>query len=200
MDWSTVAQDVAKSAPVLGTLLGGPAGGAIGSLVASALGVQNNASDVSQALVTDPDAAVKLKQIESDNSVKLHELVLEQYKATLQAQTQAGSDINATMQAESKSEHWLQFSWRPIIGLAVAADLVVSVVTVGIAYVGVMFCGQKADALQYLPSMLGAMAALIGVASPILGIASYFRGKTQLASANGTGGDASTTVQGNQNG
>ena len=39
MDWSDVGGEVAKYAPLLGTALGGPAGGAIGALVAKAFGV-----------------------------------------------------------------------------------------------------------------------------------------------------------------
>jgi hypothetical protein len=83
------------------------------------------------------------------------------------------------MQAEAASEHWPSYSWRPAIGFAVAVDLVLSVCVVGVAYAGVMFGGIKADVLQYLPGMLAAMAGLVGVASPILGIASWFRGKMQ---------------------
>ena len=32
--------------------------------------------------------------------------------------------VNATMQAEAKSEHWAQWLWRPIIGFTFAAILV----------------------------------------------------------------------------
>jgi Holin of 3TMs, for gene-transfer release len=32
--------------------------------------------------------------------------------------------VNQTMQAEAKSEHWLQWTWRPIIGLSFAAMIV----------------------------------------------------------------------------
>ena len=38
MEWKDVANVVGKAAPILGTLLGGPAGAAVGALVASALG------------------------------------------------------------------------------------------------------------------------------------------------------------------
>jgi hypothetical protein len=32
--------------------------------------------------------------------------------------------VNATIQAESKSEHWLQWSWRPMFGYTAAAILI----------------------------------------------------------------------------
>jgi hypothetical protein len=36
--------------------------------------------------------------------------------ATLNAQASMSQAINATMQAEANSEHWLQYSWRPLYG------------------------------------------------------------------------------------
>jgi hypothetical protein len=36
--------------------------------------------------------------------------------ATLNAQASMSQAINSTMQAEAKSEHWLQYSWRPLYG------------------------------------------------------------------------------------
>lgn len=179
MEWKDIAGAVGKAAPILGTLLGGPAGAAIGGIVASALGTDNTPDAVSQALAVNPDAAVKLRQIEADQRTKLQELAYAHAQAELQAQTQNAGDINKTMQAEAAAEHWPTYSWRPAIGFAVAVDLVLSVTVVGVAYAGVMFFGIKAEVLTYLPAMLGAMAALVGVATPILGIASWFRGRMQ---------------------
>ena len=56
--------------------------------------------------------------------------------------------------------------------------------TTGIAYAGVMFFGIKPDVLSYLPAMLGAEAAVMATIAPVLGIASYFRGKAQADPAN----------------
>jgi hypothetical protein len=89
MQWSDISGTVGKFAPMLGGLLGGPAGAAIGSVVASALGTGSTPDEVSQALTTNPDAAVKLRQIEADRTVKLQELVSQQAMAQLQANTQA---------------------------------------------------------------------------------------------------------------
>jgi len=183
MEWKDVATAVGKAAPLLGTLLGGPAGAAVGGLVASALGVGGTPSEVSAALQTNPEAAVKLKQLEAERQVRLQELATDQAKAEMAAAAANAADINRTMQAEAQSERWPTYSWRPAIGFAVAIDLVLSVAVVGTAYAGVMFGGVKADVLQYVPGMLAAMAGLVGVASPILGIASWFRGKMQAESS-----------------
>jgi hypothetical protein len=84
-DWKNIAGEVGKFAPLLGTLLGGPAGGAIGGMVASALGSNNTPDDVAQALAINPDAAVKLKQIEADHDTRLHELLSQQAQASIAA-------------------------------------------------------------------------------------------------------------------
>jgi len=178
MDWKDVASAVGKAAPILGTLIGGPAGGAIGGIVASALGTQATPDAVSRALQTDPDAAVKLAQIEADQKAKFQELATDQAKAELAAATQAAGDVNRTMQAEAASEHWPTYSWRPAIGFSVAPAVVLSVLTVFGAYGAAVLYG-RADGLAQLPGILAAVAGIIGVVSPILGIASWYRGKMQ---------------------
>jgi len=71
MDWNSVGKVIAKSAPVIGSLLGGPAGGAVGAIVASVLGVENDPDKIAQAINLDPDALVKLKQYELEHSAEL---------------------------------------------------------------------------------------------------------------------------------
>jgi len=41
---------------------------------------------------------------------------LEFQKAVLEASSRQQEAVNATMQAESRSEHWIQYSWRPMVG------------------------------------------------------------------------------------
>lgn len=178
MDWKDVAAIVGKSAPLLGTLLGGPAGGTIGAVIASALGTSATPSDVAQALQVNPDAAVKLREIESTERVRLQELAGQQAQAELTAATQNAGDINRTMQAEAASEHWPTYSWRPAIGFSVALAVVLSVLTVFIAYGAAIFAGRP-EGLQHLPGILAAIAGIIAVVAPILGIASWFRGRMQ---------------------
>lgn len=181
MDWKEIAGTVAKSAPMLGGLLGGPPGaaiGAVGAMIASALGVGSSPEEVSQALLTNPDAAVKLKQIEKDRQVELQQLVTAQAVAEIQLMQQGTSDVNKTMQAEAAAEHWPTYGWRPAIGFAVALAVLFSVLTVAMAYGAVLFYG-KSEGLQHLPGILAALAGIIAVVSPILGIASWYRGKMQ---------------------
>lgn len=163
---------------MVGTLIAGPAGGAVGALVASALGVANEPSAVNEALKTNPEAAVKLAQIESDERVKLQGMLVDQAGREIDASVRAAADVNKSIQTEAASEHWPTYGWRPAIGFAVAIAVFLSVLTVFGAYGALIFTGNT-QGLENLPGILAAVAGIIAVVSPILGIASWFRGKMQ---------------------
>lgn len=180
MNWSDIASTVGKFAPMIGTVLGGPGGLAIGSIVASALGVENTADAVAKELAANPEAAIKLREIESNERLKLQELAVQQAGNEMNAAAQAAESVNKTMQAESASEHWPTYSWRPAIGFAVALNVIASSVLVLAVFVPVMFgVAAAAGAVAQLPMALGGLAGINGTVLPILGIASWFRGKAQ---------------------
>ena len=60
LEWKDISETVGKFAPLLGTVLGGPAGGAIGALVAQTLGVENKPDAVYEAIKHSPEIAVRL--------------------------------------------------------------------------------------------------------------------------------------------
>ena len=168
MDWKDIQGDIAAAAPMLGTLVGGPAGAAIGSIIASALGTPADASTVQAALKANPDAAVKLRQIEADQATRFQELTVAAESNRLTADTAAITAVNATMQVEAKSDHWPTYSWRPFIGFCF-----------GFAWIGNYF---------FLPIIKGYLPGLVMPIIPaeawiavggILGVASWFRGKAQ---------------------
>lgn len=76
MDWKDIAGVVGKAAPVVGTLLGGPAGTAVGGLVAAALGTDATPDAVSAALVGNPDAIVKIQELQTNAKVQLQQLAV----------------------------------------------------------------------------------------------------------------------------
>ena len=73
MEWNDIGKVVGKFAPILGTVLGGPAGGIVGGLVASVLGVENEPTAIAKAIQADPNAILKLKQLEIDKAKMLNE-------------------------------------------------------------------------------------------------------------------------------
>lgn len=76
MDWKDIASVVGKAAPVVGTLLGGPAGAAVGGLIAAALGTDNTPDAVSSALIGNPDAIVKIQELQTNAKVQLQQLAV----------------------------------------------------------------------------------------------------------------------------
>jgi hypothetical protein len=83
MNWSDLGKTIAGFAPLLGTVVGGPAGGAIGSVIASAFGVEDKPSAIANAISKDPEAAIKLRKIELDNKTELEKIAMEITKAEI---------------------------------------------------------------------------------------------------------------------
>lgn len=81
MGWDSIKSAVGKIAPIAGTLLGGPAGAAVGGLISSALGVDNSPEAVSAAL-GNPDAVIKLRELEANERQHFLQMQL----STLQAE------------------------------------------------------------------------------------------------------------------
>ena len=177
MNWKSIANTVGKIAPVLGGLLGGPAGASVGTLIATTLGVENTPDAVSEALRINPEAAIKLAEIESNQKVKLEELTVSVAIKEFESITQNMSDVNSTMQAEAKSEHFLTYSWRPLIGYSAAINTLGGTLVTFVAYIAALM--GRPEGLANLPMILGSLAALTATTMPVLGVASYFRGKAQ---------------------
>jgi holin (3TMs family) len=164
-DWKSVAGDVAKVAPVLGGILTGPAGIAVeaaGALITSALGATDPAQ-IPAVLQTNPDAAIKLQQLENEKTLGLQQLSVTDQQNQLNAQIQILAAINATMQSETKSDHWPSYSWRPYIGFVL-----------GTMIFGVYFVLPLLN--KTVPTIPSEVWMALG---GILGVASYFRGKMQ---------------------
>jgi hypothetical protein len=163
MEWKDLASSIGKFAPLIGTVIGGPAGAAVGALVSASLGTDNDPSAVQQALVSNPEVALKLAQLEADQRVQLQTLAVTAEQNRLQAETSQLASVNTTMQSESASNHWPTYSWRPFIGFVF-----------GTMAFGVYFVLP----LLHIPpptvpfEMWGAFGA-------ILGVASWYRGKMQ---------------------
>ena len=75
--WDNIKEILGSSAPVLGALIGGPAGGAVGTLISKALGVDNTPEAIEQALTNNPDAIVKLKELETSKELAILQAELE---------------------------------------------------------------------------------------------------------------------------
>jgi hypothetical protein len=165
--------------PTAATLLGGPLAGMAVKFLADKVGIpdatQDAVTDVLRGMGETPEGRIKLAEIDADLRKHALDVGIDLEKLAVAN----AADVNKSIQAEAAAEHWPTYSWRPAIGFAVAANVLMTSITVALAYVMVIFLDKKPETLNYLPAMLGAMAALVGVVAPILGIASWFRGKAQ---------------------
>ncbi|KMQ74018.1 3TM-type holin [Marinobacter subterrani] len=167
--WDDVKGVVAKAAPLLGSALG-PAGGAVGTLIASALGTDDNPEAVATAIQADPDALVKLKALEREHERELKRMVIE-------AETARLAEINQTMRAEASAQDGYVRRWRPTFGYMVAITWLVQSVAIAWAMVGAP--ENAAD----LINAVTALTPMWGIALSILGINITARSRDKRASA-----------------
>lgn len=81
--WDNIKELIGTSAPVIGTLLGGPAGGAVGGLIGKVLGVDNTPEAIELALMNNPDALLKIKELETSKELAILQAELEHKRIDL---------------------------------------------------------------------------------------------------------------------
>lgn len=172
MDLITIAMGLSQFVPQLAKWLTGSD---------KAEQVAQKAIDIAQAVTGQPTGDLALKALQADPNLVLQyrKAVLDQEVTFQTLAVQNAKDINVTMQSEGASNHWPTYSWRPYIGFCFGTLALQCGLTVFVAYSGVMFFNAKSEILSYLPGMLGAEAAVMATMAPILGVASWFRGKMQ---------------------
>lgn len=88
MDLSNLGKTVAKFAPLLGSILPIPGGAMIGELIAHEFGGNaNNPDDLTARIVADPNAEVKLAEIQANCKVQLQQIAMQNAQNELAAQT-----------------------------------------------------------------------------------------------------------------
>lgn len=151
--WDKIKGIVGKAAPLLGTALGGPAGGAAASMIAQALGVDDSPDAIEQALKSDPEAAIKLQQLQNDHAQELRRMNLE-------AETARMTQQHKTIRAELSSDNFYKSGWRPTIGWVLALSLAAIMGT--LAYAIAVQPGKAAEIMSAASGVLMFMAGLLG--------------------------------------
>lgn len=176
MDWTDVGKKaIGFGLPLLGTALGGPGGGAIGTLVASALGCDAEPQAVATAIDADTaQAAIALRAVQENNRAELERLIIT-------SETQIVLAVNKTMQVEAKSKG-LSAIWRPLWGIISAGAFALLII-------GIIILAWKAieskdiNALNMIPLLVGACVGLFSIPGAILGVTAWHRGKMQRVQA-----------------
>jgi hypothetical protein len=141
MEWSDLSVIIGSSAPVLGNLIAGPAGAAVGKLVAHALEVDDHPDTVSAALMGHPEAVSKLQELQANARVQLEQLAVTVEQTRLQSRTaqylsEVGDRDSARKLAASQLHDWV----RPTVTLGLLLGAVAIIVFV--------FTGQADNVLK----------------------------------------------------
>ena len=164
---------------LIGSLMGDDAekvAGDVISMSTKVAGIDDPEQAVS-ALEKDPALA-----LEFEKSMMVHTLKMSQ------EQTKKLQVVNATMQAESKSEHWPQYSWRPFNGYMFAITLFMNYGFPPIANMFIVAFGAV-GAPHLVP---GSIPEFVFMAwASVLGVATYHRGKAKIQ-----GGEKSAIASG----
>ena len=173
-DWASLAEKIAAiGAPLIGGLLGGPAGAAVGEVVAHAIGAATTPDAIDQAIATDPSAAEKIRELEIQNKFSLRAMQTAAETARIVA-------VNQTMQAEARStslwDKW-RGAWGWISALAFAAQIG--------GLVAITVQQGAAAAAQAVASMSGVIMTLWAVPGAILGVTAWHVGQTERIKAQG---------------
>jgi hypothetical protein len=117
MNWKDVGKLVGKSAPVLGNLLGGSVGERVGDLVSSALGVNSEPDDVAKYIQDNPDAILKLKDIEFKHKEELYNLqITETNNELLDRQDARKREIEFIKSTGQTDKNVIGLTWITTIG------------------------------------------------------------------------------------
>lgn len=109
---------VSKAAPLLGTALGSPLAGIAISLISSVFGgASNDPDDLLKRISADPEAALKLKQLQLTHEKELKQIALDEYQAQLGDLQNARAAKIATEQYTGKKDWIITFLVLAAVGL-----------------------------------------------------------------------------------
>ena len=186
MDWKNIATHVADAAPLLGSLLGGPAGAQVGGWIAKAFGTAGGKpEDVLKAMQNDQEWAYKLRSLEVQRERDILQLQQQLAIQELTGALETVKSVNTTMQTEASSDKWWVSGWRPFWGfISGTAFLFVTLLVCHLMYLGVISKDQ--EAMRSIPDLVSSFTLLFGIPGAILGIASWGRNQLKLEQLKGS--------------
>ena len=172
MDWSDLGKTISGFAPVLGGLIGGPGGAMVGKLIASEFGGDaEDPKQLAQLVKADPQAAIKLRELELNNKTEIQKLIVQSESNRLASETSRIESINSTMRTEAVSGDAWQRRWRPFWGYISGTAFFIQILA--IIYIMIV---QPAAAAAIIAS-IASLQVFWSVPLAVLGISAYQRGK-----------------------
>lgn len=146
MDPFTIGAALVKFAPTIAGWFGGDdAEGKVQAAVDIAKQVTGN---------DNPETAIATLEKNPELALQFEKAVMAKEVAMEKEKTRRIEAVNATMQAEAKSEHWMQWSWRPFNGFLFG-------ITLFFGYIILPMMDK--DAISLPEFVLMAWAAVLGV-------------------------------------
>jgi hypothetical protein len=182
-----LASVVEVVAPKLGKVLGffGMPGAEVGGEFLGKLGekfgIKSSEPDkLAEAIVQDPNAALKLKAFELDHEVEMNKIVADMTVALEKEETAKMRVINKTMQTEYKTDSWFKSSWRPLFGYLLAIDFTIFILYI-LHLAELAVTGKSAIAMQMIPTLVSAFTILFSAGFAVVGVTVHSRGHEKLA-------------------
>jgi len=185
MDWKKVGKFLASSAPHISTLLANPIGGAASlaiDLISGELGTDPTPDAVMAELQGNPDAIVRIKELEITHKTELERLRIKGEENVLVADTARMGTVNTTIQSELNAKYWWSSIWRPIWGVASAIAFVVLTIFICVLAYKAIVSGNPA-AITMIPQLIISFSALFAIPGTILGVSAWHRGKEKRINA-----------------
>lgn len=180
MEWSDLAKQViALGAPMLGSALGGPLGGAAGQILSEVVGA---------AAPTPSAVKASLPSADPDKIAEAEARWAEAIQAEAETQRTAISETHATIRAEIASSDAIQRWWRP----AYAWELTLECAALWTVLVHEFWTGD----IQTINALIGATALLAtywAFRFGVLGV--YVSGRTREKVCAATGQDAPGAIE-----
>jgi len=171
--WSQIKDFAIDEAPALAGLVGGPAVGGAAKLLASAFGGDaDQPADLLERMQRDPEAAAKLRKIETQHKERIEELALEGEKAHLKAATEQQAKVNDTIQ-EGYRQGVL---WRRALGWSFALCAPATLLA-GLYVILQAVHQNKPEYVEMLGPALGALAPIFYAYLVALGVIGNHDGK-----------------------
>lgn len=157
---------IKKGVDFIGNLLTGASNKAIDKLsekIKDKTGIDLKSIDSEADLSS--EQVVQLKQFETDERKYILDVMTEQMRIT-----------NTTMQSESESERWPQYSWRPFWGFA--SGSLYFIVGCVLCFILIMFVKKNpADAFASMPLIISSFTGYFAIAGAVVGVTAWQRGK-----------------------
>uniref|UniRef100_A0A6M3LKM0 Uncharacterized protein n=1 Tax=viral metagenome TaxID=1070528 RepID=A0A6M3LKM0_9ZZZZ len=176
MDLKDIASAVKKFAPLLGTVIGGPIGGAAGGVLAGVASLFDKSPDdpegIVEAIRTDPEAALKLRQFELEQKTELQRLAIQSDRMYLEDKQSARQrEIEVTKATGSRDINLYILAYSFVAGFFIS--------TIVISFL--IFAGNiPSEVPQYAVFLLGSLFGTLSAG--VTSVIQYFFGSSKGSS------------------